>query len=154
MADTANGLRVSLRAINSACDRAENATLVSTFEEVGDQPISLTFWWNRFLRITERDGRFIAAGPGPELPCGVKEMPVQLQAGVRHERSEPLACTQPSGLGKRVGWQYTLKPALYRISLLFANTSAHGYAPNRAPDAWKGRVETASVEITIDPSTR
>jgi len=145
MSNTANGLRVSLKPGKGPFKTGNDVELTGVFENVGKVPFSLTFWWNRFMRITDANGKVVLSGPGPVAPCGIKES---------HERKEPLGCTQPAGLEIKVGWDYDLKPGKYRIALVFENPPAHGFEPNDDAQAWTGRVESDPIEIVIGKSKK
>jgi hypothetical protein len=140
---------VTLKASKTAFPTSADVQLTGVFENVGPRPLAMTFWWNRSMRITDAAGKTLVPGAGPVLPCGAAETPHLLAPGARHERTEPLGCTQCAGLSRAVGWSYTLPAGRYRIVLIYENPAPHGHWPNRVPDAWRGRVESEPVEITI-----
>jgi hypothetical protein len=100
------------------------------------------------MRVTDSSGHEMAPGPGPVLPCGVKEDITHLEPGHTFERAEPLGCTQPAGRPESIGWSYALPPGTYRAVLNFAYPPKHGYVEPDA-DAWRGEVESNAVEFTV-----
>jgi hypothetical protein len=150
MSNTSNGLRVSLVSKKKRFKDAISVELTGIFENVGDKPFTLAFWWIRFIRVVDKNGKVVRPGPGPALPCGIAEDPTTLAPGDRFERREGLACTQPAGLNKKVGWDYDhLPPGKYRVSLIMQNPPAHGYDVHSDGEAWKGKLETEPIEIEI-----
>ncbi len=150
MADTSNGLKITLRADGGPFKDADDVSLIATFENVGNKPFSLTFWWNRFIKVQDSDGNKVTPIGGPVLPCGVKEETETLEPGQTFERNEGLACTQPAGSKPLIGWAYKLKPGKYKVKLIFKNPPSHGHAPNEAPDAWEGKTKSNTVEMIIE----
>ena len=144
-----NGLKVTLASAKEKYGPTEKVQLTSTFENVGKEEFSLTFWWNRRLRIVDAQGGIVPPAKGPELPCGVAETPTFLAPGKMKSRAEPLACTQPQGAPQAVGWSYKLKPGTYKIALLFEAPPTHGYDGDKSEKAWKGKVVSNEVTITI-----
>ena len=150
MSDTSNGLRVSLKGPEGPFKGPGKVELTSVFENVGERPFTLTFWWTRFMRVVDKDGDEVRPGPGPSLPCGIPEEPTTLAPGERLERREVFGCTQPAGLDKKVGWDYDhLAPGRYRLTLVIENPPAHGYDVHSGGKAWEGRLESGPVEIWI-----
>lgn len=144
-----NGLKVTLASAKEKYATAEAVRLTSTFENVGKEEFSLTFWWNRRLRIVDAQGHIVPPAKGPELPCGLAETPTSLAPGKMTSRTEPLGCTQPQGAPQAVGWSYKLKPGKYKIALLFEDPPTHGYGVEKSEKAWKGKVVSNEVTITI-----
>jgi hypothetical protein len=143
----------STLAITLTLDRAQfvegdEIAFKGTYRNTGTAPYSLTFWWNRRMRVTDAAGKEVPPGPGPVLPCGVKEEVAVLQPGQSLERGEPMGCTQPAGRSESIGWSYTLPPGTYRAVLLFAFPPAHGFL-DREADSWTGQVESNAVEFTV-----
>ena len=154
-AQSTNGLKLVLSSAEGKYGASEQVQLRSTFENIRKVPLLLTFWWNRHLRITDSQGKLVAPEKGPELPCGIPEKPALLGPGKTLSRGEPLACTQPLGAKEQVGWSYKLKPGTYRIALIFEAPPAHGYnpapsEPDKPARAWKGRVISNEVTVTIE----
>jgi hypothetical protein len=143
-------LAITLAADQAQFVEGEDISFRGTYRNTGAAPYSLTFWWNRRMRISDATGKEVRPGPGPVLPSGVKEDVTPLAPGQSLERAEPLGCTQPAGRSETIGWSYTLPPGTYRAVLLFAFPPAHGYA-DRTPDAWMGQVESNAVEFTVVP---
>jgi hypothetical protein len=129
--------------------------LRATYTNVGQTPLALTFWWNRRARVTDAQGRVVAPGPGPVLPCGVGEEWVVLEPGQKHERDEPLACTQPAGRAEAIGWTHALAPGTYRVTLVFESPPPHGFS-QAAPHerAFRGRVESNEVTVVVEEPTK
>jgi hypothetical protein len=132
----------------------EPIALRGTYTNAGQRPLALTFWWNRRLRVTDAQGRVIAPGSGPVLPCGVGEEWTVLEPGQEHERDEPLACTQPAGRRESIGWAYALAPGSYRVTLVFEAPPSHGFS-QAASDAraFHGRVESNEVTVVVEEPT-
>ncbi len=145
-----NGLKVSLSSVKEKYAPGRPVQLNSTFENLGKAEMSLTFWWNRRLRITDSQGKVVVPDKGRELPCGKGESPALLAPGKTISRSEPLVCTQPKGVEQSIGWKYKLKPGTYKIALVFEAPPTHGYSINSADNAWKGKVVSNEVTITIE----
>jgi len=144
-----NGLKIVLTSAKEKFNVGEEVLLDSVFENVGEKEISLTFWWDRKLIVRDLEGNAIAPGKGPELPCGIPEIPEVLLPGKTVSRQEPLACTQPSGVSQSIGWSYDLGPGTYKIALILESPPAHGYGVNRAKNAWNGKVISNEVIIAI-----
>ena len=153
---SANGLKLMLSSAKEKYGTNEQVRLRSTFENVGNSTFSLTFWWNRHLRITDSQGQIVPPEKGPKLPTGMAERPTELAPGKTFSRAEPLACTQPSGAKEEIGWSYKLKPGTYRIALLFEVPPSHGdsSAPrvrNEPPRTWwTGKVISNEVTVVIE----
>ncbi len=145
-----NGLKVKLEATKGAAKKAEEIGLRATFENVGGKDVSLTFWWSRFLRVTDAKGNVVTAGAGPTLPSGMAEEPVVLAPGKTYERAEYFGCTQPAGAPKGIGWSYALPPGRYTVVLVYEVPRAHGFGQNARADGWRGKIESNPVEITIE----
>ncbi len=124
--------------------------MTANYENTGEAPLALAFWWHRTMRVRDANNRVIEPRPGPVLPCGAAEMLEILAPKARLERVEPLACTQPAGQRTRIGWSYPLVPGDYRIALIFEAPPAHGFRQHAAdPREFVGRVESNEVAITI-----
>ena len=143
-------LTIALRAEPARDGHDEPARLRAVFTNTSDRALALTFWWTRRLRVVDAQGREVAPGPGPVLPCGVAEDWTVLAPGERHEHNEPLACTQPAGRSEPIGWSYALAPGTYRVRLFHEAPPAHGFTQSAPhPDAFRGRVESDEVTITV-----
>jgi hypothetical protein len=133
----------------------ETIELTATYHNTGAAPLALAFWWQRSVRVRDAGGRVVAPGPGPVLPCGVAEALTIVGPGERHERAEPLACTQPAGASNRVGWAYALAPGEYGVVLVFESPPAHGFTQHAAdPREFRGRVESGEVRVVVEPAPR
>ena len=150
MPDDSNGLKITISAEPGPHEDPKEVVLKATYENVGDEPFSLTFWWTVTLRIKNEKGITLRPGHGPELPCGIKEDPEVLKPGGTFTRDRYLQCTQPAGLKALVGWGYDLAPGTYEITLVMNSPPKHGYGVNTNTDAWKGRAESNSIRITIE----
>lgn len=152
MSDAA-GLSIELKTKDGKA-RARNqdeAALVAVFRNTGAAPIALTFWWSRRLRVVDAaTGAEVAPGPGPVLPCGVAEDLTVLAPGESVEHDEPFGCTQPAGETRDVGWSYALGAGTWKVSLVFEFPPAHGRTETSDARAWRGRVETNAVTLTLD----
>ncbi len=144
-----NGLKVTLASAKEKYASTEAVQLTSTFENVGQAEMSLTFWWNCRLKIVDAQGNIVQPAKGRELPCGRGETPTSLAPGKTKSRAQPLGCTQPQGAPQSVGWSYKLKPGTYKIALLFEAPPTHGYDVDKSEKAWKGKVVSNEVTITI-----
>jgi hypothetical protein len=130
--------------------RVKDLALSAIYTNTSRQPLALAFWWNRTMRVVDAAGRVIAPGPGPVLPCGVAEHWQVLMPGHRHQRSEPLSCTQPAGQAASIGWAYKLAPGTYGITLVFEAPPAHGFSQSEASAyAFRGRVESRELVIEL-----
>ena len=132
--------------------RVKDLALSAIYTNTSRQPLGLAFWWNRAMRIVDSEGRVVAPGPGPVLPCGVAERWQILMPGHRYQRSEPLSCTQPAGQVAAIGWSYKLSPGTYGITLVFEAPAAHGFSQSESNEyAFSGRVESRElvVELTL-----
>lgn len=144
-------LAIELRTDGRRFHAGESLALRGTYTNVGQRPLALTFWWNRRLRVTDASGGVVAPGPGPTLPCGAGEEWELLEPGQRHERDEPLGCTQPAGRPEAIGWSYALAPGTYRVALIFEAPPPHGFSQAEAHErAFRGRVESAEVTIVVE----
>jgi hypothetical protein len=153
--DTANGLSIELRAEHSTNAPGSPISLRAVYANVGQRPLALTFWWNRSMRVVDAHDRVVPPGPGPVLPCGVREGVTRLAPGQRHERDEPLGCTQPAGSTETIGWSYDLAPGTYRVRLVFEFPPSHGRGEGHDPEAWRGRVESNEVAVAVpEPAPR
>jgi hypothetical protein len=124
--------------------------LKSVYRNAGKEPLALTFWWNRSMRVTDAQGRVVEPGPGPVLPCGVREEWLLLEPGASVERDEPLGCTQPAGRSEKIGWSYELAPGTYRVVLVHEAPPKHGFTQSaRDPRAFTGRVESDEVTLVV-----
>lgn len=122
---------------------------ISTYTNRGVEPVALTFWWNRRLRVVGAQG-VIEPGKGPVLPCGAGEDWRVLAPGERHDEVQTLACTQPAGRPEPIGWSYALAPGTYRVTLVFEAPPAHGFSQAEPhPHAFTGRVESNEVELVV-----
>jgi hypothetical protein len=143
-------LSISLAPPPAQFTEGDAISFKGTYRNTGEVPYSLTFWWNRRIRVTDSSGKVMVPGPGPVLPSGIQESSTPLAVGGSIERIEPLACTQPAGRSEAIGWSYTLPPGAYRAVLHFAFPPAHGLRQTAA-DSWSGEVESNSVEFTVAP---
>jgi hypothetical protein len=144
-------LAIELRASRPRFRAGEEVDLTAVYSNGGKTPLALAFWWNRSFRVVGADGKAVAPGPGPVLPCGVQEDWTVLAPGVRFERAEGLACTQPAGRGESIGWAYSLVPGAYRLTFVFESPAAHGFTQSRPHEhAFRGRVESNEVVVVID----
>ena len=150
MQEDANGLKITISSEAGPYKDPKDVVLKAAYENVGDEPFSLTFWWTVTLRIKNEAGVTVKPGRGPELPCGVKEDPEALRPGDTFTRDRYLECTQPAGHERPIGWGYDLTPGTYEITLIMNSPPKHGYGINHDADAWKGRAESNSVKITIE----
>lgn len=125
-------------------------TLLGRYRNSGSEPLALTFWWNRRMRVTDTEGRVVAPGPGPVLPCGAGEMATTLAPGELLERAEPLGCTQPAGRTESIGWSHALPAGRYRGVLEFACPPEHGFSQCDEP-VWQGRAESNALEFEVLP---
>jgi len=77
-----------------------------------------------------------------QLPCGVREEVAVLEPRSTRSEAQALACTQPFGLDRVVGWSYGLqKGAEYVIHLVFSIPSPHGHSGVSSSDEarlWRG----------------
>lgn len=129
---------------------AKDFALSAIYTNTGTAPLALTFWWNRSLRIVDRDGRLVSPGPGPVLPCGVVESWRIVMPGGRLQRAEPLACTQPAGQSATIGWSYALSPGMYWITLVLEAPPSHGFSQSEFNQyAFRGRVESSELAVEI-----
>lgn len=129
----------------------EPIALAATYVNTGATELALAFWWQRSMRVRDAEGREVAPGPGPVLPCGIAEELTILQPGERHARTEPLACTQPAGTPARVGWSFALAPGTYSVTLVLTAPPPHGFMQH-TPDAreFRGRVESNPVRVVVE----
>src|SRR5882724_1131197 len=100
------GLSIELRSAAPRSAHQEALQVTAKYTNTGDKPISLTFWWNRRLRIVDASGATVTPGPGPVLPCGIRESLTVLKPGESFERDEFVGCTQPAGETRSIGWGY------------------------------------------------
>src|SRR5262245_22624620 len=128
--NVAGGLKLTLKPVKATAASSGEIALQGVFENVGTQPLAMTFWWHRSMRITDEKGKTMTPGKGPVLPCGAAEMLTAIAPGQRHERAEPLLCTQCAGVQQPVGWSYQLPTGKYRVVLVYENPPRHGYQPN------------------------
>lgn len=141
---------LAIELVASRPRRAKDLALSAIYTNTGRTPLALAFWWNRSMRIVDAAGTLIAPGPGPVLPCGVAEHWQILMPGHRHQRSEPLACTQPAGRAAAIGWSYRLSPGTYGITLVFEAPPAHGFSQSEPNDhAFVGRVESQELVVEL-----
>ena len=144
-------LRIHLR--EEAGAPGERTRLRARYHNAGTEPLALTFWWNRVMQVRDADGRLVSPGPGPVLPCGAMETWEVLAPGESVDRDEPLLCTQPAGLAAPVGWAYALGPGRWRVVLVYESPAPHGFSQSPPhPLAFKGRVESNEVTLTVAPS--
>jgi len=133
----------------------EPIELTATYHNTGATPLALAFWWQRSMRVRDAEGREVAPGPGPVLPCGVPEDLTILAPGERHTRAEPLGCTQPAGATQRIGWSYALAPGVYDVVLVFTAPPEHGFSQHAAdPREFRGRVESNAVRVVVEPAPK
>lgn len=148
-------LEIRLRSERATFRDDETIELVGVYRNVGDTALALAFWWQRTMRVRDAEGRVVAPGPGPVLPCGAAEDLTILAPGERLERAEPLMCTQPAGQGPGIGWSYRLGPGEYGVTLVFAAPPVHGFTQH-APDPreFRGRAESDEVRVVVEPAPR
>jgi len=148
-------LEIRLRHDRLSVREGEAITLTGIYRNAGPMPLALAFWWQRTMRVRDAGGRVVAPGPGPVLPCGAGEELTILGPGERHERAEPLQCTQPAGQAAAIGWSYALEPGEYGVTLIFAAPPAHGFTQH-APDPreFRGRVESDELRVVVEPKPR
>ena len=90
------------------------------------------------------------AAPGPVLPCGIAETWLTLMPGRQHQRTEPLACTQPAGKTATIGWSYKLTPGSWGITLVYEAPAAHAFSQSEQNDyAFQGRVESREIVVEL-----
>jgi hypothetical protein len=142
-------LTIDLTIDSARVSPGEDPELTATYRNTGAEPLTLFFWWNRFLRVTDAEGRDIPPGSGPVLPCGAAEEPTTLEPGAHFSRPEAWGCTQPAGSTAKVGWSYDLAPGTYQVRLVFESPAAHGYDPSAREPQWRGRIETAPIELIV-----
>lgn len=148
-------LEIELHGPSRAFRVGEAIELTAAYHNTGSAPLALAFWWQRSMRVRDAAGRVVAPGPGPVLPCGVAEDLTLVAPGERHERTEPLACTQPAGAPERVGWSYALAPGEYGVALVFESPPAHGFTQHAAdPREFRGRVESNEVRVVVEPAPK
>lgn len=125
--------------------------LVSTFTNTSTSTLALTFWWNRFLKVTNASGVVVEPGKGPVLPCGAGEDWLLLEPGASTSRPETMACTQPAGADGDIGWSYeSLPTGRYSVVLVYRAPPWHGFtqaAPH--PQAFTGVVESNAVDVDV-----
>ncbi len=147
---TVNKLKLVLAPAKQKYKTSEELQLFSSFENIGEKSFSLMFWWNRRILIIDSKGKIVPPKEGPQLPCGATEYPTEIQPGKTVSRKEPLKCTQPIGAKEDIGWSYQLKPGTYKISLIYQSPSPYSYGRIVPQDAWKGKVTSNAVEVTIE----
>jgi hypothetical protein len=148
MADS--NLSIELRAAKPVFRNAQEIELKALYTNKGSTPLSLTFWWNRRMRVVDSSGATITPGAGPVLPCGVREDVVVLKPGESLDRDEYVGCTQPAGDSRPVGWSYALGAGVWKVTLLFAFPPAHGRIENEDAQAWRGSVESNTVTFSLE----
>jgi hypothetical protein len=154
---SSSGLEIRFEAPRKIFKQKGSEMFRATYSNVGLNPISLTFWWNRFIEINHlvspTNTIQIVPSPGPVLPCGGgDEYPITIQPGENYVRDEYLGCTQPAG-EPNLGWSYNLNPGDYTAKLHFAvpaifyNTPSNfGVSP---PSSWQGYVVSNTIEFSI-----
>lgn len=148
-------LEISLHGPSRTHRAGETVELTATYHNTGSAPLALAFWWQRSMQVRDAAGRVVAPGPGPVLPCGVAEDLTLVAPGEAHERTEPMACTQPAGAPAQVGWAYALTPGEYTVTLVFESPPAHGFTQHAAdPREFRGLVTSNAVRVTIEPAPR
>lgn len=148
-------LEIELSGPREASRVGDTITLTGVYRNTGAEPLALAFWWQRSMVVRDAAGQEVAPGPGSVLPCGAAEDLTIVGPGESHERSEPLACTQPAGRSERIGWSYALAPGVYTVALIFAAPAAHGFSQH-APDPreFRGRVVSNAVRVVVEPAPR
>jgi hypothetical protein len=125
-------LEIELKADAEKSRAGQLPTFTGVYTSRGPRPLALTFWWKRALRVVDAQGRVVAPGPGPVLPCGVAEEWEALEPGAR--------------------WSYDLAPGSYHVTLVFEAPPPHGFTQSRPdPRAFKGRVESNEVTLEVTP---
>ncbi len=148
-------LAIELRAARPRFRAGEEIGAVATYRNTGTEPLALAFWWNRSFRVLDAAGKVVTPGPGPVLPCGIREEWTILAPGESFERAEGLACTQPAGRSESIGWSYALAPGAYRLTFVFESPPAHGFTQSAPHErAFRGRVESNPVEILVEEPER
>ncbi len=148
-------LEIRLRCDRPRVREGEAITLTGIYRNVGDAPLTLAFWWHRTMRVRDAEGRVVAPGPGPVLPCGVGEDLAILGPGEEFARAEPLQCTQPAGQAASIGWSYALTAGEYGVTLVFAAPPAHGFTQHVPdPREFRGRVESDELRLAVEPAPR
>ena len=142
-------LSIELRSKKTEFATQDDLELEAVYTNSGAEAFSLTFWWNRRMRVTDSTGKEIAPGPGPVLPCGVAEDVETLAPGKSLTRDEYVGCTQPAGESRDIGWGYELGAGTYTVTLIFEYPPKHGRLESDAKDAWRGRVESNPVTFTL-----
>jgi hypothetical protein len=141
---------LAIELVAKARCRVKDLTMSAIYTNTSPAPLSLAFWWNRSMRIVDSHGQLVPPGPGPVLPCGVAERWLTLMPGQKHQRSEPLVCTQPAGKTATIGWSYALSPGTYGITLVFESPPAHGFSQSESNEyAFSGRVESREVVVEL-----
>ncbi len=124
--------------------------LSAIYTNTSRKPLGMAFWWNRSMRIVDANGNVVPPGPGPVLPCGASERWQVLMPHARHQRLEPLSCTQPAGQTKTIGWSYKLTPGTWSITLVFEAPPPHGFSQSESNEyAFVGRVESNTVVVEL-----
>lgn len=148
-------LEIRLRCARPRVREGEALELTGIYRNAGEEPLALAFWWHRTMRVRDAGGRVVAPGPGPVLPCGAGEELTILAPGERHERAEPLQCTQPVGPTAAIGWSYALAPGEYGVTLIFAAPPVHGFTQHVPdPREFRGRVESDELRVVVEPRPR
>lgn len=145
-----SSLTIDLRSAKPGFRNAREIELKAKYTNIGAEPISLTFWWNRRMRIVDSNGATLAPGSGPVLPCGIREELTVLKPGESFERDEFVGCTQPAGESRAIGWSYALAAGIWKVTLLFEFPPAHGRIENEDVRSWRGIVESNTVTFSLD----
>lgn len=148
-------LAITLHPATGPARAGDLILLSATYQNTGDTPLALAFWWQRTMIVKDAAGQVITPGPGSVLPCGVAEDLIILAPGESHTRDEPLACTQPAGAPATVGWSYPLPAGDYTVALVHAAPPAHGFGQH-APDPreFRGRAESNPVRVHVEPAPK
>lgn len=143
-----DGLRLALQ-----CEQG-SPHLMSTYHNESDAALHLGFWWNVRMLVLDAQGQVVPADGGPGRPCGAGEDPTAVGAGEQHARTQYMACTQPLGEERPVGWSYeshdTHDVVVY---LVYENPPPHGYGVLEA-NTWRGRVVSNPLAIKLTASLR
>jgi hypothetical protein len=117
--------------------------------------LHFTIWWNiRLLIIDTATNKQMTARSGPQLPCGMGEMPTTLAPGESHTKQQGVACTQPIGAVERVGWQFDALPrGRYRVYFVFRSPPPHGFGIDAAhvrDGEWRGLAVSNELEYIVE----
>lgn len=143
-------MQLTLTTARDAYRADEEPFLRARYTNDAVAPITLSFWWNRAMRVTDSNGVMVVPSSGSVLPCGMAETLELVEPDASFERDEAFGCTQPAGRSEKIGWSYKLAPGTYTIALVFESPPAHGFVQH-APDPreFRGRVESNPVTVTI-----